>query len=317
MEKALIITADDFGLGPGVNHAVVDAFQGGALTSASLMVTTPGFEEAVALAHASPALEIGLHFHLAGGYPVRSALEIPSLVGPGGAFCSRSRLLLRGLSGRLRRSDVARELEAQMDRLSRAGITPSYINGDKHVHVLPVVRDVVLDAAARMGLAVRVPLEERVWVFRGSSLRQWYPAAKRTVVKSSLDTLASGFARRCRSRGVPTNDSFLSPFGVFPTAGFALSDFAAVLKHLRGGLTELMVHPAYPDQATAEFWSGGKAQALDRHREIGSLLDPGFASLVREQGASLTTYTSALGTPRPIDVQSSAGQNVLSREGEA
>ena len=52
MEKALIITADDFGLGPGVNHAVVDAFQGGALTSASLMVTTPGFEEAVALAHA-------------------------------------------------------------------------------------------------------------------------------------------------------------------------------------------------------------------------------------------------------------------------
>ena len=59
--RRLIVNADDFGLSPSVNEAVVRAHRDGILTSASLMVNAPGFAEAVELARANPRLGVGLH----------------------------------------------------------------------------------------------------------------------------------------------------------------------------------------------------------------------------------------------------------------
>jgi len=41
--RRLIVNADDFGLSPSVNEAVVRAHRDGVLTTASLMVNEPGF----------------------------------------------------------------------------------------------------------------------------------------------------------------------------------------------------------------------------------------------------------------------------------
>ena len=48
--RRLIVNADDFGRSASINQAVVRAHQEGILTTASLMVNEPAFEEAVALA---------------------------------------------------------------------------------------------------------------------------------------------------------------------------------------------------------------------------------------------------------------------------
>ena len=50
--KFLIINADDFGYGDGVNRAAAALHDQGAVTSASLMVNTPGTAQAVDLAWA-------------------------------------------------------------------------------------------------------------------------------------------------------------------------------------------------------------------------------------------------------------------------
>src|ERR1700730_3275888 len=48
--KRLIINADDFGLAPGVNRAIVELQQAGALSSTTLMATAAYFSPAVFLA---------------------------------------------------------------------------------------------------------------------------------------------------------------------------------------------------------------------------------------------------------------------------
>ena len=45
--RLLVVNADDFGLTAGVNAGIIGAFRRGLVRSASLMVTTPGFEDAV------------------------------------------------------------------------------------------------------------------------------------------------------------------------------------------------------------------------------------------------------------------------------
>jgi chitin disaccharide deacetylase len=64
--KRLIVNADDFGAGQGINRGVVEAHRDGILTSASLMVDMPGSEEGARLAAGLPHLSLGLHAVLTG-----------------------------------------------------------------------------------------------------------------------------------------------------------------------------------------------------------------------------------------------------------
>src|SRR6202453_1019094 len=84
MPARLIINADDFGLTRGVNRAIAELHQAKALTSATLMATGAAFDDAVALAHANPALGVGCHVTLTDGIPVSSPQSIPTLLGPNG-----------------------------------------------------------------------------------------------------------------------------------------------------------------------------------------------------------------------------------------
>src|SRR6266404_8338838 len=76
----LIVNADDFGISEEVNESVVRAFKYGVLTSCSLMVTGPAFDQAVKLAKDNPKLSVGIHVVSVMGKSVLSKSEIPTLV---------------------------------------------------------------------------------------------------------------------------------------------------------------------------------------------------------------------------------------------
>lgn len=298
MDKKLIVTADDFGVSPGVNRAVYDAHRSGVLTSAALMAIGPALGEAVEMTRSLPDLDIGLHFGLTAGHPVSDPQDISSLVDKDGRFLRRPLVLRRALNGQLRREHVERELEAQLNRLKELGINTSYINGDQHVHLLPIVRDVVVDQAARSGLAVRIPCEEQIWALSLANSSGWRRIGSRFVLKALLRLLARGLARRCRDKGVVTNDAFQSPAGLWPSPQFTVEAYRILLGRLQGVLTELMVHPSYPDRITSTFWVGAEAKAQEREIELATLLDPKFPSILDEVGASLTTYAKAIAIRR-------------------
>src|SRR3954464_1608282 len=91
--RRLIVNADDFGRSRSINEAVIRAHKEGILTTASLMVNEPAFEEAVKLAKANPALGVGLHLTLLCGHSALTSEKISGLVNnkreftnnPGGA----------------------------------------------------------------------------------------------------------------------------------------------------------------------------------------------------------------------------------------
>ncbi len=64
--KYLIVNADDFGASFGINRAILELYELGVLTSASLMITMPAAADAVKLARRRPGLGVGLHVTLTG-----------------------------------------------------------------------------------------------------------------------------------------------------------------------------------------------------------------------------------------------------------
>ena len=88
----LIVRGDDFGYTHASNEAMLQAFASGFMTSASLLVPSPWFAEAAAIARDRPEWSIGVHLtitsewnHLRWG-PLAALHEVPSLVAPDGRF---------------------------------------------------------------------------------------------------------------------------------------------------------------------------------------------------------------------------------------
>src|SRR5918911_4514999 len=86
MAKLLVVNADDFGLSPGINAGIIEGFEKGILTSASIMVNAPAFEEAVELAQAHEGLGIGVHLNVLRGKALLPPTEISSVVDADGLF---------------------------------------------------------------------------------------------------------------------------------------------------------------------------------------------------------------------------------------
>src|SRR5262249_30662055 len=84
--KRLIVNGDDFGLSPQVNAGILYAHRQGILTDTSLMVTAPAWEDAVALAKATPSLGVGLHLTLVQGRAALAPHLLPVVTDPFGNF---------------------------------------------------------------------------------------------------------------------------------------------------------------------------------------------------------------------------------------
>jgi predicted glycoside hydrolase/deacetylase ChbG (UPF0249 family) len=168
MQPRLIINADDFGLTPGVNRAIAELHDAGAVVSATLMATGPAFDDAVALALARPTLGVGCHIVLVDGTPVSDPSTIPTLLGPEknqDRSTFRSSLgdfALGVLRGAIRQDDIQREALAQIQKLQRAGLTLTHVDTHKHTHLLSRVTRPIIRALEQSGIrCIRNPFEPR------------------------------------------------------------------------------------------------------------------------------------------------------------
>jgi predicted glycoside hydrolase/deacetylase ChbG (UPF0249 family) len=164
MPPRLILNADDFGLTPGVNRAIVELHRAAALSSATLMATGAAFKDAAALAHANPALGVGCHIVLTDGDPAAPPESIPTLLDPDRRSL-RPKLtdFVRDLLlGRIDEGDIEREAAAQIRKLQQAGITVTHLDTHKHTHMFPqVTRPLLRVAEAHNIRAIRSPFEAR------------------------------------------------------------------------------------------------------------------------------------------------------------
>ena len=182
MPPRLILHADDFGLTPGINRAIIELHQAGVLTSASLMATGPAFSDAVALARANPTLGVGCHLVFVDGVPISHPWDIPTLLGADGKTFRPATFdfAQAALRNTIRPHDLAREAQAQIQCLQRAGIDVTHVDTHKHTHVFPAIARTVLHIAQRCGVqAMRNPFEPR-WI---EPLALGVPLLRRTQVR--------------------------------------------------------------------------------------------------------------------------------------
>jgi len=269
---AVVINADDFGLVPEINAAVIEAHELGTITSATMFAAAAASEEAARLAADHPALGVGIHFDLVLGTPVLEPSRIPTLLDRHGRFLARARLFRRALTGALEATEVRAELVAQIERLRALGVDPTHIDGHQHVQVLPTIASAVADVARAEGLPVRVP-----WVrWRGSS---W---TRRVGQRSALALLC----RRAVTAGIPP-----------ATARFAsVLDYrqpidGSLYREMIGGIEtsslEVMVHPALPSAALQAMHPSLYDTAI---REGDVLRDPQTKILIDSTGAQLLRF---------------------------
>ncbi len=151
--RRLIVNADDFGRSAAINQAVIRAHREGILTTASLMVNEPAFEEAVALARANPKLGVGLHLTLLCGHSALPPERLPGLVNPQGEFTSNpAGAGFRYFFQRSLRAPLRREIHAQFQRFRATGLPLDHVNGHLHLHLHPTVFRILMADSGQLGI---------------------------------------------------------------------------------------------------------------------------------------------------------------------
>ena len=238
----LILNADDFGLTAGVNRAIIELHQAGALTSATLMARAAATEEAIQIARSAPSLGVGCHVVLVDGEPAMPAQDLPTLADPrtGRLHPTLGAFLTRLFAGRIRSAEIEAETAAQIASLQSRGLRLTHIDTHKHTHVFPVVLRPLLRAAKVAGIrAIRNPFEP-AWSLRATPGAPWI---RRTEV-SLLRLFEPAFRRIVAEGGFSTTNGAI---GVLATGTLNASTVNALLRNLPPGTWELVSHPGYND----------------------------------------------------------------------
>jgi len=242
--RRLIINADDFGLTPGVNRAILEAHIQGVVTSATLMANASALDHAVQLSRSAPSLDVGCHIVLVDGSPVSPAAEIPTLMDGGrcGEFeRNLSSFAARAIRGRLNPEQIEREAIAQISKLQAASIAVSHIDTHKHLHALPQILRPLLRAAKACGIsAIRNPFGRIAFSLIAGRPKLW----KRWGEVAVLNALASKFCRAVQGEGMITPNGSL---GIAATGALDETLFRLVLENIPEGTWEFITHPGYND----------------------------------------------------------------------
>jgi hopanoid biosynthesis associated protein HpnK len=247
--RGLILTADDFGLHPAVNHAVELAHRDGVLNAASLMIGASAASDAVARARRLPDLRVGLHLVLADGAALLPRTAIPDLVDTRGRFGSamvRDSCRFFFLPGV--RRQLAAEIRAQFAAFAATGLVLDHVNTHKHFHLHPTVLSLILSIGREFGLrAMRLPQEAKPPLF----LRPWLALLR----------------RRLDAARIVHNDRVV---GLARSGRMDEATLLAALATLPAGVTEIYLHPALESGAVV-----APSMAGYRHAdELAALLSP-------------------------------------------
>jgi hopanoid biosynthesis associated protein HpnK len=280
--KQLIVSADDFGMSPGVNAAVLRAHTEGILTDASLMVNGAAAEQAVVLARGAPRLRVGLHLVLAHGRATLPPNEIPDLVDANGFFRTQE---IRAALGYFftpgLRAQVRREVAAQIEKFLASGLPLSHVDGHINIHMHPTILNMLLAMAESYGIrALRLTRESL-------RLALWLDGrhAVRKIAEGLTFSALSAYARpRMRARAVRHPDRL---FGLHQSGHVTESYLLQLLPNLGAGVTEVYCHPAQLD-AEARRW---RPPDYESEAEVSALTSPRVAELVRRLGITLTSYS--------------------------
>lgn len=272
--RKIILCADDYALTPEVSAGIFELAQQGRLSAVGCMTEAPFWQDrANQLATLRDHIDIGLHFNLTQGFGAsHSASKLPLKT-----------ILRNALLGKITESDIASTLHDQLDRFeSVMGEAPDFVDGHEHVHMLPHIRRVVLEALSR-----RYRLR-RPWLRCVNPRLKAGPDWTKRLI---LDVLGAGFKSAAEHRGFALNPAFAGIYSLRPDANFAARMRIWLSEATDGEL--LMCHPgntATPQSHQTALLQPADGIAATRPLEFAYLAGEEFAELLRTQQIALVRF---------------------------
>ncbi|MHA1548143.1 MAG: ChbG/HpnK family deacetylase [Alphaproteobacteria bacterium] len=277
--RRFVLCADDYAISHGVCDGILALAEKGRISAATAMVTTDLWPARAAdLVAQRDRIALGLHINLTHG----AARGHMSRTAPTGTLPPVGRLIARSLTSRLAVHEIRAEVDRQLQAFAEHAGPPDFVDGHQHVHVLPSIRRIVLEALAEQfrgrNILLRDPSDR--WT---SILKRRASAAKAVKVK----LLASGYRGHVRGAGFTTNHGF-SGFSGFGPAPYE-SEFERYL--LDPGEQQLiMCHPgrAESDLAWHDPIAERRPQELDylaRREGLAALLWRPDRTVTGDRGA--------------------------------
>jgi hopanoid biosynthesis associated protein HpnK len=268
-KRWLIVNADDFGLNSSTNHAIIRAHQEGILTSCSLMVNEPGFEEAVQLARENPRLGVGLHLTFLSGHSTLPHEKIPGLVNEKQEFdASPVRVGFKYFLKHELREQLRAEMLAQFEKFRATKLPLDHVDSHHHLHAHPTLFKIVIESAADLGIThLRLTSEP-------------FGVHARLAVGYRLERLSHGIAywllaggarRKLRRLDIKHTDAV---FGLLQDARVDETYLERLLPKLPLGVSEIYSHPSLD---------------VFKH-EMEALISPRIRALAESLGIRLIRY---------------------------
>jgi len=260
--RKIVLCADDYGLSPAVSRGIRELLDCGRLSATSCMVGFPEFaQDGPVLRSYLNRADIGLHFTLTTDRPLSS-------------------VLVSGWLRRLNPKHIRAELSRQVNTfMSVVGAAPAYIDGHQHVHLLPAVREAVIEVAQRIGAYVRLTREPI-----GFAMLQrpaWVDSAYLSWAAHPMEQLAN-------IHGVRTNCGFRGVRSFKETTSFRDLFRSMISGAVNGSV--IMCHPGHVDDTL---------HARDpihhqREEEFTYFASDGFLHDMRQAGLQLATLYEAV-----------------------
>jgi predicted glycoside hydrolase/deacetylase ChbG (UPF0249 family) len=258
--KLLIIHADDLAVSHSQDRASFAALDRHAASAASIMVPCPWLTEVAEYAKAHPDADLGLHLTLTSEWqsyrwgPVASRDQVPGLLGPDGNLWPDVPFVTKHASP----AEVEKEIRAQVELAQKMGIHPTHL--DSHMATLfdPAYFSAYVKIAREYGLpflAMRTP---------GA------PAAMLALLK----------------------DTDIFPNAILMASTTKPADWASfymgLVRSLKPGLTELIVHLAYDDAEMQAVTEGHPAYgSVWRQRDFDVITGPEFQKALQDNHITL------------------------------
>jgi len=274
-DRLLIVNADDAGLCPEANQAVIETLNNGMVTSATVMAPTPAAKDIAAEAARNPKLDLGIHLTHTCEWksyrwqPLLSAAQAPDLRRPDGTMWAD----VGDVQSHCSSWDAYREGKAQIDQLMTQGLQPTHI--DSHVGAMQTKISYFLQY---LRLAWQYDLPARM------------PSAE------TLDAHHAGWLRHlARMLGIVHPDYLIL---TKPAPNQTVKDFwLDVLQNLPPGVTELYIHPAQESDLLKKI-TGNWQRRVAEYRLF--LNDPDIRRTLQDRRIILIGYRPLFNLQRGI-----------------
>ena len=276
--RALIVIADDFGIGPQTTRGILELAASGVLSGTVLLVNSPYAESAIASWRAAGRpLELGWHPCLTMDQPIAPIDRVRSLVNGTGQMWPLGRFLVRLTLGLVKPDHLRIELQAQYERfIALTGHAPTLVNSHQHVALFGpvgvILREVLRSQPTR-------PYLRRVC----EPMRTLCRVPGAWIKRLGLSTLGRIQSRAQDREGFP-GANWLA--GITDPAWIKdPTFFKRWLNTITGPSVELMVHPGYLDETLIGRDCGADDGLLQRRvDELDLLTQPSFLDDCRAAG---------------------------------